>query len=193
MANADILWNVINANWPNETTWLTIGQVIALAPIGTNDISNRSTYDFAILTMLSTVRRNYVIHRNPAAQAAIDGQIVLTNRNNGIWRQWLNAQVRKTANINIGPLPQAGGAGAGIGGEVTNPPTNIGGENFIPNHQNHNNQNVFDDNLKKIIIDIRQAIKSDLLDNHKVEKCKSPFSWDINKFKILFLNLMQRK
>ena len=104
MANADILWNVTNANWPNETIWLTIGQVIALAPIGTNGINNRSTYDFAILTMLSTVRRNYVIHRNPAAQAAIDGQIVLTNRNNGIWRQWLNAQVRKSPNINIGPF-----------------------------------------------------------------------------------------
>lgn len=40
MANADILWERVNAEWPAGTTWLTIRQVMALAPQRTTGLTS---------------------------------------------------------------------------------------------------------------------------------------------------------
>jgi hypothetical protein len=60
MNHADLLWNVLNVLWPANTLWLTIHQVSQLMPLGTSGITNRSSYDFAMLTMLSTARRRAI-------------------------------------------------------------------------------------------------------------------------------------
>lgn len=96
MSNADKLWDVVQNAWPVDTQWLTIGQVAALAPKGTEDINNHSSYDFAMLTLLSTARRTYVVHQDNAAQEAIDAHVVRANRNNGIWKTYLSSNVRRS-------------------------------------------------------------------------------------------------
>jgi hypothetical protein len=100
MPNADKLWNVIQNQWPADVQWLTIRQVVDLTPQGTADITNRSSYDFAMLTMLSTKRRKYVFHQNPGTQKVLDAEIVKTNRNNGLWRKYLNSKICRKELIN---------------------------------------------------------------------------------------------
>ena len=95
MPNADKLWNVVQDLWPINSKWQTISQIKDLAPIGTAGINNRSSYDFAMLTMLSTVRRNFVVHEQINAEKKINDEVVKTNRNNGIWRYYLNSRVQK--------------------------------------------------------------------------------------------------
>ncbi|MGD9365696.1 MAG: hypothetical protein PVH87_08385 [Desulfobacteraceae bacterium] len=93
--NADKLWDVVKDLWPVNSQWQTIDEIKELAPIGTAGIGNRSSYDFAMLTMLSTVRRNYIVHEQINAEKEINDEVVKTNRNNGIWRYHLNSRVRK--------------------------------------------------------------------------------------------------
>lgn len=95
MPNADKLWSVVQDSWPINSRWQTISQIKDLAPIGTAGIDNRSSYDFAMLTMLSTVRRNFVVHEHINTEKEINAEVVKTNRNNGIWRYHLNSRVRK--------------------------------------------------------------------------------------------------
>jgi hypothetical protein len=97
MPNADKLWNVVQNAWPVDAQWLTIDQVAALAPKGTEGINNHSSYDFAVLTMLSTARRNYIVHQDSAAQEAIDDHVVRANRNNGIWKRYPASKVRRAS------------------------------------------------------------------------------------------------
>ena len=93
--NVEKLWDVVKDLWPKNSQWQTIGDIKGLAPIGTAGIDNRSSYDFAMLTMLSTVRRNFVVHEKIITEKEINDEIVKTNRNNGIWRYHLNSRVRK--------------------------------------------------------------------------------------------------
>jgi hypothetical protein len=95
MANADLLWLEVISKWPEGTDRLKISSIAELAPIGTADISNRSSYDFAMLTLLSTQRRDFIVHDDHAAKQAIDNEVLETNRNNGIWRNYLGSFVRK--------------------------------------------------------------------------------------------------
>jgi hypothetical protein len=93
MPNADNLWQFVLGGWPANRQTLTIADVENIAPLGTAGINNRSSYDFAMLTMLSTNRRNYIRHLNLAALEAINAEIILANRNNGIWRHYLEAEI----------------------------------------------------------------------------------------------------
>jgi hypothetical protein len=93
--NADKLWTVVQGLWPINSKWQMISQIKDLAPIRTAGIDNRSSYDFAMLTMLSTVRRNFVVHEQINAEKEINDEVVKSNRNNGIWRDYLNSRVRK--------------------------------------------------------------------------------------------------
>lgn len=95
MANADNLWEVVQSLWPINAKWQTISQIEALAPKGTAGIDNPSSYAFAMLTLLSTARRNFIIHEDHVTQNAINAEVVIANRNNGIWRLYLNSRVRK--------------------------------------------------------------------------------------------------
>ncbi len=95
MANADKLWEVAQSLWPTGEKWQTIGQIESLVPKGTAGITNASSYAFAMLTMLSTFRRNFLVHEDYDAQNAINDEVVIANRNNGIWRNYLNSKVSK--------------------------------------------------------------------------------------------------
>ncbi|MCB2141089.1 hypothetical protein KQH27_00110 [bacterium] len=95
MPNADKLWTVVQSLWPINDEWLTIDEIMGLAPIKTAGINNRSSYDFAMLTMVSTVRRDFIVHENTITESAINDELIKTNRNNGIWRKFLNSRVRK--------------------------------------------------------------------------------------------------
>jgi hypothetical protein len=95
MPNADKLWDVVQDLWPINSKWQTINEIKELVPIGTAGIDNRSSYDFAMLTMLSTVRRNFFVHEHINTEKEINAEVVKTNRNNGIWRYHLNSRVRK--------------------------------------------------------------------------------------------------
>jgi len=96
MANADKLWEVVQSLWPVDEKWQTIGQIEALAPKGTAGINNSSSYAFAMLTLLSTFRRNFVVHEDYDAQNSINAEVVIANRNNGFWRHYLNSRIQKT-------------------------------------------------------------------------------------------------
>lgn len=87
MANADRLWEIVNSQWPKNIEYLTIRQVTNFVPIGSAEVVNRAAYDFAILTMLSTVRRNFVQYEDKAIEEVVNNEVLTTNRNNGIWRQ----------------------------------------------------------------------------------------------------------
>lgn len=95
MANADLLWKVVSELWPSHSKSLTIAQVVDLVPLGTEGITNRSSYDFAVLTMLSTVRRSFVLHCDQVAKESIDNEVVIVNRNNGIWKLYRNSEVKR--------------------------------------------------------------------------------------------------
>jgi hypothetical protein len=95
MANADILWEFISGNWPEESKWTTIDQIESIAPLETAGITKPSSYAFAMLTLLSTVRRDFIIHEDTEAENAINDEIIKTNRNNGIWRHYPKSRVRK--------------------------------------------------------------------------------------------------
>lgn len=95
MANADVLWEVVQRFWPNNATWQTISQIESLVPQGTAGINNPSSYTFAMLTLLSTARRNFIVHEDYLAENAINAEVVIANRNNGIWRHYLNSRVRR--------------------------------------------------------------------------------------------------
>lgn len=94
MPNADLLWNVIDENWPREQKWITIAQAEMYAPRGTAGVDIRASYDFAMLTMLSD-RRTYIIHDDLEAENAINGEVHIANRNNGIWRQFSESRIRR--------------------------------------------------------------------------------------------------
>jgi hypothetical protein len=95
MANADKLWEVLNKLWPSNKEWLTLEEIYQLIPIGTEDIDNLSSYDFAMLTLLSTSRRKFLEHKDELVEAVISDEVVKVNRNNGIWRKHLQAKVKK--------------------------------------------------------------------------------------------------
>jgi hypothetical protein len=95
MANADILWEFISNNWPENSEWIKIGQIESIAPLKTAGIINPSSYAFAMLTLLSTVRRDFIIHEDTEAEKAINDEIIKTNRNNAIWRHYPKSRVRK--------------------------------------------------------------------------------------------------
>ena len=116
--NADCLWRVIDAAWPPEREWLSLSEVAELAPYrvgpigavrtGGHGIHHKSSYEFAMLTVLCTLRRNYVEHQDPEADRALGDELGLTNRNNGIWKrqEYAGALVRRLAESdrNAGPL-----------------------------------------------------------------------------------------
>lgn len=99
MANADLLWDNLLQVWPLGQQWLTIIEIYNIIPINTCGITNRSSYDFAILTLLSTVRRpNYLLHDDLNTERVINEEVIKNNRNNGIWRQYFNSKVKKIEN-----------------------------------------------------------------------------------------------
>ena len=96
MPNADILWNALSQNWPEKKEWLTIEELTCIIPEGTAGIENRSSYDFAILTLLSTIRRpDYFTHEDPAVEKVINDEVTTTNRNNGIWSGYMRSRVAR--------------------------------------------------------------------------------------------------
>ena len=114
---ADRLWAVINAEWPVDTEWLTLAQVASLAPFrvgrsgamvaGPHGIERKPTYEYGMLSVLSTARRHYVEHEDAAVDEALSAELRRTNRNNGIWRrtEYKRARVRR-----LNPVARAGAA-----------------------------------------------------------------------------------
>lgn len=94
MPNADLLWAIVDKKWPRDKKWITIAQAERFAPQGSAGVTIRSSYDFAMLTLLSG-RREYIDHKDDAAEAAINGEVHVANRNNGIWRKYLHSRIRK--------------------------------------------------------------------------------------------------
>lgn len=95
MANADVLWEQLNHKWSEDDEWLSLENIENMIPLGTGGISNRSSYDFAMLTLLATLRRNYVKHKEKIVEDTLNIELEKTNRNNGIWRYHKNSLVRK--------------------------------------------------------------------------------------------------
>lgn len=94
MPNADILWQTLSANWPMDRGAITIREAEQIAPQGTGGVTNRSSYDFAMLTLLSN-RRTYIRHLDAGASDSINGEVHIANRNNGIWRHFYESEIER--------------------------------------------------------------------------------------------------
>lgn len=95
MSNADLLWTIVKKEWPKDQEWITISLAEEFAPQDSAGITIRSSYDFAMLTLLSD-RREYIEHENEVAEVEINGEVHIANRNNGIWRKYYHSRIRKT-------------------------------------------------------------------------------------------------
>lgn len=98
MRQHELLWLVIANNWPENREYITIRELIALAPQGTAGVAKPASYSYAILVLLCTYRDTQnIIHRDTNAERAINEQAAANprERNNGIWRQYLNSEVCK--------------------------------------------------------------------------------------------------
>ena len=99
--------------------------------------------------MLSTVRRNYLIHGNPVVQTAINTEIIKTNRNNGLWKNYMGSTVRKAAGDVI------------EGCKPAIPVPNNVSPSILPCGTNNNNN--FSDSksrLKRLIMEFRKAYEN---------------------------------
>ena len=98
VANADRLWGVLQGEWPENEVWLTIEKIQQLIPKGTENIDNYGSYNFAMLTLLSTNHRKFIVYEDKAVEQPINEEVAKTNRNNGIWRHHSNARVKRLLN-----------------------------------------------------------------------------------------------
>lgn len=104
-SKADKLWQLLATRWPETQEWLAIEEVSQLIPFHPGKdrsdpevhaiAGNRSTYDFCVLTLLSTHRRNYVVHEDLDTETSINFEVVKARRNNGYWRRLSRYKVRR--------------------------------------------------------------------------------------------------
>ena len=98
MANADLLWRNLNRDWPADKKCITIGEAVSLIPLGSEHITKSSSYQFAILTLLSC-RRNFVDHKDIFAKNAINSEVKKNNRRNYIWNNFLESEIYKQEDL----------------------------------------------------------------------------------------------
>ncbi len=104
-SKADKLWRLLATRWPETQEWLAIEEISQLIPFNPGKdrcdpevhaiAGNRSTYDFCVLTLLSTHRRNYVVHEDVDTEMALNFEVVKPRRNNGYWRRLSRFKVRR--------------------------------------------------------------------------------------------------
>ena len=99
-SNADVLFvslliNLEKTNEEDIPAELTIGKIAEIIPRGTANISNYSTYNYAMLALFSGQRnRDYFLFSNPQIKAILTKESNNPNRNNNFWRKFTSESVR---------------------------------------------------------------------------------------------------